>query len=166
MIAHFMGPFYLWSLREIPEGEPKGWCWAVWGVCLVGYHYPSFLLPSLFLVGGGIDYQWILQRLCGGSLGVFPESPLHPRMSALKPALMFLIYSNLLMIAMNVVRHESLTLFRVSLAILCLVLGMVFIGMLPGEQEDGRRKNLETKPLAVLKTPLLLLVSFCLYNHN
>ncbi len=56
-----------------------------------------------------------------------------------------LIYSNLLMIAVNVVAMNRSTFIGLGFSVLCLVIGMVFIWMLPLEQENEQNKTFRNK---------------------
>ena len=68
-----------------------------------------------------------------------------------------LIYSNLLMIAVNVIAMNRSAFIGLSLSMLCLVLGMVFIRLLPAEPGNGQDKMPKNNTSGGVKNPLLLL---------
>ncbi len=81
-----------------------------------------------------------------------------PRNERMKTCADVLIGSNLLMIAVNVVSRNRSPFVGLVLSMLCLVIGMVFIGMLPaGTGETPLRKH---KARGGIKNPLMLLCVF------
>jgi DNA-binding CsgD family transcriptional regulator/MFS family permease len=156
MIAHFMGLFTC-GLFVRSRGRAKRMMLGGMGVCLVAT-IPFFFTPSLFWLGGLIISGYF-SGCAVGAWGFFLKA-FTPKNERIKTCADVLIYSNLLMIAMNVVAMNRSPFFGLSLAILCLVLGMVFIGMLPGEQEDGEKKEFRNKTPGGIKNPLLLLCLF------
>ncbi len=83
-----------------------------------------------------------------------------PRNERIKSCADVLIYSNLLMIAVNVVAMNRSTFIGLGLSVLCLVIGMVFIWMLPLEQENEQNKTFKNKTHRGIKNPLILLCLF------
>ena len=64
------------------------------------------------------------------------------------------------MIAVNVVAMNRSPFIGLSLAMLCLVIGMGFIWMLPVERENKQNKTLINKTHSGIKNPLILLCLF------
>ena len=124
------------------------------GVC--NHHYPSFLL-LLFMVGR-IGYQRILAA-ARWQHGDFSYG-FYARNERIKSCADVLIYSNLLMIAINVVAINHSPFIGLILAILCLVIGIVFIWMLPLKQENEQSKTFQDQTHGSIKNPLILLCLF------
>jgi hypothetical protein len=68
--------------------------------------------------------------------------------------------TNLLMIAVNVVAMNRSPFIGLSLAMLCLVIGIAFIWMLPVGQENEENKTFKNKTHGSIKNPLILLCLF------
>src|SRR5690554_6580008 len=83
-----------------------------------------------------------------------------PKNERIKSCTDVLIYSNLLMIAVNVVAMNRSPLIGLSLAMLCLVIGIAFTWMLSVGQENEQNKKLKNKPHGGIKNPLLWLCLF------
>jgi DNA-binding CsgD family transcriptional regulator len=83
-----------------------------------------------------------------------------PKNERIKSCADALIYSNLLMIAVNVIAMNRSTFIGLGLSMLCLVIGAVFIWMLPLEQENEQNKTFINKTPGGIKTPLILLCLF------
>jgi DNA-binding CsgD family transcriptional regulator len=83
-----------------------------------------------------------------------------PKNQRIKSCADVLIYSNLLMIAVNVVAMNRSPFIGLVLSILCLAIGMAFIGLMPVELKDGQNKTFINKTHGGIKTPLMLLCLF------
>jgi DNA-binding CsgD family transcriptional regulator len=66
----------------------------------------------------------------------------------------------LLMIAVNVVPMNRSTFIGLGFSVLCLVIGMVFIWMLPLERDNEQNKTFRNKTHGGIKNPLILLCLF------
>ena len=64
------------------------------------------------------------------------------------------------MIAVNVVAMNRSPFIGLSLAMLCLVIGIVFIWMLPVGQENEQNKTFTNKAHGGIRNPLILLCLF------
>jgi DNA-binding CsgD family transcriptional regulator len=127
------------------------------GICLASA-VPFFFRPSVLWMGGLIVSGYF-SGCAVASWGYFLRA-FTPRNGRIKSCADVLIYSNLLMIAVNVVSTNRSPLIGLSLSILCLVIGMVFIWMLPVEQEDKQNQVLRNKARGGIKNPLMLLCLF------
>jgi DNA-binding CsgD family transcriptional regulator len=83
-----------------------------------------------------------------------------PKNERIKSCADVLIYSNLLMIAVNVVAMNRSTFIGLGFSVLCLVIGMVFIWMLPLERDNEQNKTFRNKTHGGIKNPLILLCLF------
>ncbi|MGI6297971.1 MAG: LuxR C-terminal-related transcriptional regulator [Saccharofermentanales bacterium] len=127
------------------------------GLCLVAT-IPFFFAPSsIWLVGLIISGYF---SGCSVAAWGFFLRALTPKNEHIKSCADVLIYSNLLMITVNVVTMNRSTFIGLSLSMLCLVIGAVFIGMLPAEPENEQKKTLKNKAHGSIKTPLILLCLF------
>ena len=77
-------------------------------------------------------------------MGIYSQG-LYAQNERIKSCANVLIYSNLLMIAVNVVAMNRSPFTGLSLAMLCLVIGMAFIWMLPVGQENEQNKTFKNK---------------------
>ena len=125
------------------------------GLCLVTAVLFFLLLPLY----GWTDCQRVRQRLCGGGMGIFPQS-LYSQKQRIKSCADVLIYSNLIMIAVNLVAKNQSPFIGLGLSILCLVIGLVFIWMLPVGSENESNKMLKDNTRGDIEKPLLLLCLF------
>ncbi|HZK57836.1 MAG TPA: helix-turn-helix transcriptional regulator [Clostridia bacterium] len=127
------------------------------GLCLVTA-IPFFLTPSVLWAG-----SLIIGGYAGGctiaAWGYFLRV-FTPKNERIKSCADVLIYSNLLMIAVNVIAMNRSPFIGLSLSMLCLVLGMVFIWLLPMELENKDNETLKDKAPDSIKNPLLLLCLF------
>jgi len=156
IIAHFAGLFTC-GLFVRSQKTAKSIMLGGMGICLASA-VPFFFAPSALWMGG-----LIVSGYCSGcavaSWGYFLRA-FTPRNERIKSCADVLIYSNLLMIAVNVVSMNRSPFIGLSLSMLCLAIGMVFIWMLPAEQEDKQNKVLRNKARGGIKNPLLLLCLF------
>ena len=131
---------------------------AQWYGCMPCCHRTLLLLSSLWIIGlivsgyfsGGAVAAW----------GFFSEPS--PKNDRIKSCADVLIYSNLLMIAVNVVAMNGSPFIGLSLAMLCLVIGIAFIWILPVRQENDQSKTFINKTHGGIKPPILLSLSLSL----
>ncbi|MGI6604934.1 MAG: LuxR C-terminal-related transcriptional regulator [bacterium] len=83
-----------------------------------------------------------------------------PKNKRIKSCADVLIYSNVLMIAVNVFAMNRSPFIGLGLSMLCLVIGMFFIWMLPAEPENEQNKTIHDKTHGGIKNPLILLCLF------
>lgn len=132
------------------------------GLCLAAT-IPFFFPPSsLWLVG--LIVSGYFSGCAVAAWGFFLRA-YTPKNEYIKSCADVLIYSNLLMIAVNVVAMNRSTFIGLGFSMLCLVIGMVFIWMLPLEQENEQNKAFKNKTHGGIKNQLILLCFF-LYHHN
>ena len=127
------------------------------GVCLaatVPFFFPPSALWSISLavdgfIGGFAVAAW------GFCLKAFT-----PRNERLKSCADVLIYSNLLMIVVNVVAINQSPHVGLALSMICLVIGMIFIWKLPAESTDTTSNTQKSNAGTSTTNPLLLLCIF------
>lgn len=156
IISHFIGLFtcglFIRSFVEAKRIMLSGM-----GLCLVAT-IPFFFSPSLLWMGGLI----ISGYACGcvvAAWGYFLRS-FTPRNERIKSCADVLIYSNIIMIAVNVVTMNRSPFIGLCLSMLCLVIGMAIIGMLRAKQENDQSKKYINKTGSSIKNPLILLCIF------
>ena len=127
------------------------------GVCLVTT-IPFFFSPSyLWLIGLIISAYF---SGCAVAAWGFFLRAFTPKNERIKSCADVLIYTNLLMIAVNVVAMNCSPYIGLSLSMLCLGIGIVLIWMVPVQQENKRSKTINGKAHGRIKSPLLLLCLF------
>lgn len=155
IIAHFAGLFTC-GLFVRSQAAAKSMMLGGMGLCLVATVPFFFSLPALWMVG--LIVSGYFSGCAVAAWGYFLRA-FTPKNERIKSCADVLIYSNLLMIAANVVAMNRSTFIGLSLSMLCLVIGAVFIWMLPAEQENEQNKILNNK-MGGIKNPLLLLCLF------
>ncbi|WP_313164975.1 LuxR C-terminal-related transcriptional regulator [Sedimentibacter sp.] len=153
MIAHFVGLFTC-GLFVKSQAAAKSMMLGGMGLCLAATVPFFFPLPALWM--GGLIVSGYFSGCAVAAWGFFLRA-FTPKNERIKSCADVLIYSNLLMIAVNVVAMNRSTFIGLGLSVLCLVIGMVFIWMLPLEQENEQIKN---KTHGGIKNPLILLCLF------
>jgi DNA-binding CsgD family transcriptional regulator/MFS family permease len=156
MIAHFMG-LLTCALFIKSRAAAKSMMLGGMGVCLVAT-VPFFFAPSSLWLGGLIISGYFSG--CAVAAWGFFLRAFTPKNERIKSCADVLIYSNLLMIAVNVVAMNRSPLIGLSLAMLCLVIGLAFTWMLSVGQENEQNKKLKNKPHGGIKNPLLWLCLF------
>ena len=156
IIAHFAGLFTC-GLFVKSQAAAKSMMLGGMGVCLVAT-VPFFFAPTSLWLGGLIVSGYFSG--CAVAAWGFLLRAFTPKDERIKPCADVLIYSNLLMIAVNVVAMNRSPFIGLGLAMLCLVIGMVFIWMLPLEQENEQNKSIKNKPHGGIKNQLVLLCLF------
>lgn len=127
------------------------------GVCLIAT-IPFFFAPSML---------WTIGLIVGGyvsgcavaSWGYFLKA-FTPKNERIKTCADVLIYSNIIMIAVNVVAINLSSIIGLILSMFCLVTGMAFLWVLPPITKNGWQERTENKPRGDIKNPLMLLVLF------
>ena len=156
IITHFAGLFtcglFVRSQKAAKKMMLGGMC-----VCLIG-SVPFFFTPSPFWMGG-LAVIGYTSGCAVASWGYFLRA-FAPSNERIKSCADVLIYSNLLMIAVNVVAMNLSPFIGLVLSMLCLVLGMVFVWMLPAHQENEWKKAFGAKTQGRIKNPLILLCIF------
>ena len=156
MIAHFMG-LLTCGLFVKSQRTAKSIMLSGVGICFVAT-VPFFFTPS-FLWLGGLIVSGYFSGCAVASWGFFLRA-FTPKNERIKSCADVLIYSNLLMIAVNVVAMNCSSFIGLSLAMLCLAVGMIFIWMLPVKREKEQNKAFINKKRGGIKNPLILLCLF------
>ncbi|MEO1814470.1 MAG: LuxR family transcriptional regulator [Acetobacterium sp.] len=156
MIVHFMG-LLTCGLLVRSGAAAKRIMLGGMGLCIVAT-VPFFFAPSYRWMGGLIISGYFSG--CAVAAWGFFLRDFTPKNERIKSCADVLIYSNLLMIAVNVVAMNRSPFIGLSLAMLCLVIGIAFIWMLPLEQENEQNKTFKNKAHGSIKNPLILLCLF------
>jgi hypothetical protein len=141
IIAHFAGLFTC-SLFVKFLGGAKNMMLGGMSLCLAAT-VPFFFAPSSLWLGGLIISGYFSG--CAVAAWGFFLRAFTPKNGRIKSCADVLIYSNLLMIAVNVVAMNKSLFIGLSLAMLCLVIGMAFIWMLPAGQENEQNQTFKNK---------------------
>jgi DNA-binding CsgD family transcriptional regulator/MFS family permease len=156
MIAHFAGLFTC-GMFVRSQTSARSMVLIGVGVCLAATVPFFFSLPALWM--GGLIVSGYFSGCAVAAWGYILRA-FTPKNERIKSCANVLIYSNLLMIAVNVVAMNRSPFTGLSLAMLCLVIGMAFIWMLPVGQENEQNKTFKNKTHGGIKNPLILLCLF------
>jgi DNA-binding CsgD family transcriptional regulator len=154
IIVHFIGLFTC-GLFVKSQAAAKSMVLGGMGLSLAAT-VPCFFSPPALWMSGlivGVYFSGCAVAAWGFFLRAYT-----PRNERIKSCADVLIYSNVLMIAVNVVAMNRSPFIGLSLSMLCLVTGVVFIWMLPAEPENVQ--NEVSKNKMDIKNPLLLLCLF------
>ncbi|AGA68383.1 response regulator containing a CheY-like receiver domain and an HTH DNA-binding domain [Desulfitobacterium dichloroeliminans LMG P-21439] len=158
IIAHFIG---LFTCGLFVRSQAVAKSIMLGGMCLcLATTIPFFLSFSVLWMGGLIVSGYASGSAVaawGYFLRVFT-----PKNERIKSCADVLIYSNLLMIIVNVVAMNRSPFIGLSLSTLCLVISIAFIWMLPMEKEieNEHYKTFKNKMHGGIKNPLILLCLF------
>lgn len=156
IIAHFVGLFTC-GLFVKSQVAAKSMMLGGMGLCLAA-SVPFFFAPSSLWLGGLIVSGYF-SGCAVAAWGLFLRA-FTPDNERIKSCADVLIYSNLLMIAVNVVAMNRSPFVGLSLTMLCLVIGIAFIWMLPLEQDNEKNKTFRNKTHGGIKSQLILLCLF------
>jgi DNA-binding CsgD family transcriptional regulator/MFS family permease len=156
IIAHFAGLFTC-GMFVRSQTSARSMVLIGVGVCLAATVPFFFSLPALWM--GGLIVSGYFSGCAVAAWGYILRA-FTPKNERIKSCANVLIYSNLLMIAVNVVAMNRSPFTGLSLAMLCLVIGMAFIWMLPVGQENEQNKTFKNKTHGGIKNPLILLCLF------
>lgn len=156
IVAHFTGLFSFGFFVKSPLAA-KYTMLSSMGVCLLAtipFYFDPSVLWSMGLIisgyGGGCAVA---------SWGYFLKA-FTPKKQRIKSCADVLIYSNLLMILVNVVAINFSPFLGLSLSLFCLVTGMIFIGIMPVSTKKTWQEERVIKSRGNLKKPLMLLCLF------
>lgn len=156
IVAHFAGLFSCGYLVRSPIAA-KYTMLSSMGICLM-VTVPFFFTPSALWAAG-----LIISGYAGGcavaSWGYFLKA-FTPKNQRIKSCADVLIYSNIIMIAVNVVAINLSPFIGLALSMFCLVAGMAFIWVLPTDRKKSWREETESKLHGDIKKPLMLLCLF------
>jgi DNA-binding CsgD family transcriptional regulator len=156
IIAHFAGLFTCGLFVKSQTGA-KNMVLGGMSLCLASTVPFFFYLPVLWmcvLIVSGY-FSGCAVAAWGYFLKVF--TPMNER---IKSCADVLIYSNILMIAVNVIAMNKSPFIGLILSMLCLVIGIAFIWMLPAGQENEQNKAIKNKTQGSIKNSLILLCLF------
>ena len=156
IIAHFVGLFTC-GLFVKSQAAAKSMMLGGMGLCLAA-SVPFFFAPSSLWLGGLIVSGYFSG--CAVAAWGFFLRAFTPDNERIKSCADVLIYSNLLMIAVNVVAMNRSPFVGLSLTMLCLVIGIAFIWMLPLEQDNEQNQTFKNKTHGGIKSQLILLCLF------
>ena len=156
IITHFIGLFTC-GLFVRSQTIAKSMMLISMGICLAAAVPFFFTLPVLWMVSLIVSgyFSGCTVAVWGYFLRAFT-----PKNERIKSCADVLIYSNVLMIAVNVVAMNRSPFIGLSFSMLCLVIGIFFIWMLPAESVNQPDKTLKNKTLGGIKNPLILLCLF------
>ena len=156
IVAHLTGLFSC-GMFVRSQAAAKNMMLGCMCLCLV-VASPFFFAPSALWMGGLIVSGYV-SGCAVAAWGYFLRA-FTPKDERIKSCADVLIYSNLLMIAINVVAMNQSPFIGLGLSMLCLVIGMAFIWLLPVEMENEQNKTLKNKTRGSFKSSLLLLCLF------
>ncbi|MGB4023433.1 MAG: LuxR C-terminal-related transcriptional regulator [Acutalibacteraceae bacterium] len=156
IIAHFAGLFTCGLFVKSQE-VAKSMMLGGMSLCLVAIVPFFFPLPALWM--GGLIVSGYFSGCAVAAWGFFLRA-FTPKNERIKSCADVLIYSNLLMIAVNVFAMNRSPFIGLSLSMLCLVIGIAFIWMLPLGQENEQNKTFKNKTHGGIKNQLILLCFF------
>jgi DNA-binding CsgD family transcriptional regulator len=156
IVAHFLGLFSCGYFVKSPIAAKYTMLGSM-GVCLIAT-LPFYFVPSGFWAAG-----LIVSGYAGGwavaSWGYFLKA-FTPKNERIKSCADVLIYSNIIMIAVNVVAINISPFIGLTISMLCLVAAMAFIWILPKDSEKDWGKETERRLQGEIKKPLLMLCLF------
>lgn len=156
IIAHFAGLFTC-GLFVKSQAAARSMMLGGMGLCLAA-SVPFFFAPSSLWLSGLIVSGYFSG--CSVAAWGFFLRAFTPKNERIKSCADVLIYSNLLMIAVNVFAMNRSPFIGLSLSMLCLVIGIAFIWMLPLEQENEQNKTVKNRTHGGIKNQLILLCFF------
>ncbi len=156
IVAHFAGLFSCGYLVKSPIAA-KYIMLGGMGLCLI-VTIPFFFTPSA-LWAIGLIVSGYASGCTVAAWGYFLKT-FTPKNERIKSCADVLIYSNIIMIAVNVVAINFSSFSGLTLSMLCLVAGIAFIWVLPADTKKGWREETESKPYGDIKKPLMLLCLF------
>lgn len=156
IISHFAGLFSCGYLVRSPKAA-KCTLLGGMGVCLL-MTVPFFFAPSA-LWAIGLIVSGFASGFAVASWGHLLKA-FTPRTQRIKSCADVLIYSNIIMILVNVTAVSLSPLIGLALSMLCLVAGMAFISALPDDTKDGRWEEPVSDPSGDMKRALMMLCLF------
>jgi len=121
-------------------------------------NYTVFFAPSALWLAGLIVSGYV-GGFAVASWGYFLKA-YTPKNERIKSCADVLIYSNIIMIAVNVVAINLSPFIGLTLSMFCLVAGMALIWILPIDKQEGWREKTESKFHVDIKKPLMMLCLF------
>jgi DNA-binding CsgD family transcriptional regulator len=156
IVAHFAGLFSCGFLVKSPRAA-KLVMLSSMGVCLIAT-VPFFFAPSV-LWTVGLTISGYAGGCAVAAWGHFLKT-FTPKNQRLKSCADVLIYSNIIMIGINVVAINLSSFIGFTLSMCCIIAGMIFIWVLPNDMKKSWQEETESKPHGDIKKPLMLLCLF------
>ncbi len=156
MVTHFLGLFSCGFFVKSPSAA-KQMMLAGMGLCVV-VTIPFFFAPSALWIGAllvGGYASGCAVAAWGHFLRIFT-----PKNERIKSSADVLIYSNIIMIGVNVIAINWSPFVGLTFSVLCLLIGMVFTLVLSPDGEASRPAETEIKANSDIWKPLLLLCLF------
>lgn len=156
IISHFFGLFtagFYVKTQRIAKYLMIG----AMAVCLI-FTIPFFFKPSV-LWFGGLIFAGYISGCAVASWGFFLKM-FTPKNERIKSCADVLIFSNLIMIAINVVAGNGFPFIGLALSMLCLIIGAVLIWLLPVGPVPAAIQDDANKLPGRLKRPMLVLFLF------
>ena len=156
IVTHFVGLFSCGFFVKSPSAA-KHMMLAGMGLCVVAT-IPFFFAPSALWIGGllvGGYASGCAVASWGHFLKIYT-----PKNERLQSSADVLIYSNILMITVNVVAINWSPYIGLTFSALCLLLGIVFTLALPSQSEFSATGKIKSKANNDISKPLLLLCLF------
>jgi DNA-binding CsgD family transcriptional regulator len=156
IIAHFTG-LSTCGLFVRSQAAAKSMVLGGMGLCLAAT-IPFFFAPSALWMCG-LVVSGYFSGCAVAAWGYFLRA-FTPKNERIKSCADVLIYSNLLMVGVNVVAMNRSSLAGLALSMLCLVIGVAFIWLLPIEPENEQNQILKKNTSGGIRNPLMLLCLF------
>ncbi|MCF6466726.1 LuxR C-terminal-related transcriptional regulator [Clostridium sp. Cult2] len=156
IVAHFIGLFFCGSVVKSPIMARRTMISSM-GVCLIVTLPFFFNMPTLWAL------SLVVSGYAGGcavaSWGYYLKT-FTPKNQRIKTCADVLIYSNIIMICINVVAIHLSAFIGLAMSIFCLVVGMFFIWLLPADTNKIWAEEMEDKEPKDIQKSLLMLFLF------
>ena len=156
IVAHFVGLFSCGYLVK-SSNAAKYMMIGGMGLCLIMTVPFFFNLSGLWAIG--LMVSGYMSGCAVASWGYYLKA-FTPKSQRIKSCADVLIYSNIIMIAVNVVAINLSPFIGLALSMFCLVIGMALIWVVPDDTKNGWREETERKSNGNIKKPLMLLCLF------
>lgn len=156
IISHFAG---LFTCGYFVQSQRRARCAmiAAMAACLF-LTLPFFFAPSVFWLAGLVLGGYVSG--CAVAAWGYYLKIFTPKNERLKSCADVLIFSNIIMIAINVVAGGGFPFVGLALSMLCLVIGAGLIWLLPADTAQAMRQDDGEKLTFQLKKPMLVLFLF------
>ena len=156
IVAHFIGLFSCGSIVKSPIMARRTMLSSM-VICFIVTFPFFFNMPTLWALG------LVVSGYAGGcavaSWGYFLKA-FTPKNQRIKTCADVLIYSNIIMIFINVIAINLSALVGLIMSILCLVVGMIFIWLLPVDTNGISTEGMEGKESRDIQKSLVMLFLF------
>lgn len=155
IVAHFTGLFSCGFFIKTPENAKKTMLYGIWisFVCTIPFFFHAYFLWAVSLVGCALASGYAV-----AAWGYFLKS-FTPKNQRIRSCAKVLIYSNILMIFINLTAVYISPFMGLALSVVVLLIAGYFTALLPVTGEQISNVSV-TKISLSLKEPMLLLSSF------